>query len=260
MNNSRSFDRAAEFYDNTRALFDVTVDVGIQSLLDAAGEGSNILEVGTGTGRISIPMLERGADLTGCDLSFKMLARQREKYPATRLVRSDAVLLPFPSGHFDALITVHVMHLIGPWREALHEFKRVLKAGGRFLNVSTNATVGTSARDEMRDHWRDWLKSQGVSVEHPGANSLEEIHAELASLGANWEEVDVIHFRHTYTLREELDRFARRISSQTWSVPDVIFQASMEELRSWTISEFGDLDQKYEEGGRFMYDNVRFEG
>jgi ubiquinone/menaquinone biosynthesis C-methylase UbiE len=128
MNPSRSFDRAAEIYDNTRPLFETSAKAGIRSLLDAAGEGACILEVGTGTGRIAIPMLERGADLIGCDLSAKMLLRQREKYPLARLIQSDAVYLPFASGHFDAVLIVHVMHLIGPWREALREFKRVLRA------------------------------------------------------------------------------------------------------------------------------------
>src|SRR5262245_37492145 len=97
MTTSRSFDQAAEYYDNTRPLFDITVDVGIQALLDAAGEGARFLEVGTGTGRIGIPLQQRGADLVGCDLSARMLMRQREKYPSARLVQSDAVFLPFAS-------------------------------------------------------------------------------------------------------------------------------------------------------------------
>src|SRR5512141_477354 len=116
MNTSRSFDQAAEFYDKTRPLVEATAEVGIRSLLDAAGEGVPFLEVGTGTGRISIPMLERSADLIGCDISPKMLSRQREKYPTARLVQSDASSLPFPSGSFGAVLVVHVMHLIGPWR------------------------------------------------------------------------------------------------------------------------------------------------
>ncbi len=153
MNSSRSFDQAAESYDQTRPLFDVTADVGIRALLEAAGPGARILEVGTGTGRISIPLLERGADLVGCDLSAKMLARQREKYPSARLLQSDAVFLPFPSGHFDVVMVVHVMHLIGPWREALREFKRVLRTGGAFLNVSTYTAVGKSIRGISFGFW-----------------------------------------------------------------------------------------------------------
>jgi len=259
MNTSRSFDQAAESYDQTRPLFDVTADVGIRSLLEAAGPGARILEVGTGTGRISIPLLERGADLVGCDLSAKMLARQREKYRTARLLQSDAVFLPFPSGHFDVVMVVHVMHLIGPWREALREFKRVLRTGGAFLNVSTYTAVGKSIRGEMRDHWRDWLGTQGVDVRHPGAQSGEEVKNQLRVLGARLNEVEVVRFTHSYTLREELNRYANHVYSDTWFVPEALYQASLKELRVWTEHEFGDLDSEHEETSRFMFDAAYFD-
>jgi len=259
MKASRSFDQAADSYDKTRPLVDVTADVGIRSLLQAAGEGARILEVGTGTGRISIPILERGADLIGCDLSAKMLRRQQEKYPAARLVQSDAVFVPFPSDHFDCVLIVHVMHLIGPWREALREFKRVLKTGGTLLNVSTYSTVGESTRVQMRDHWRSWLETQGVDVRHPGAQSGEEVKDELRVLGARLKEVEVVRFPHIYTLREELSHYESRISSDTWYIPEAIYQASLEELRLWAKHEFEDLNKEHEETSRFVFDMASFD-
>jgi ubiquinone/menaquinone biosynthesis C-methylase UbiE len=259
MNTSRSFDQAAEFYDKTRPLFDTSVDAGIQSLLETAGEGARILEVGAGTGRISIPLLERGANLIGCDLSAKMLSRQREKYPAARLVQADAAYLPFPSGHFDAVLVVHVMHLIGPWREAMREFKRVLRSGGVFLNVSTYKAVGKSVRGEMRHHWRDWVGERGIDTRTPGAQSDEELHTELESLGARWKEVEAVRFPIVYNPRAELDRYEARIFSDTWAVPEAIYQASLSELRDWTMREFGDLDREIEEMNRFVFDAAYFD-
>jgi ubiquinone/menaquinone biosynthesis C-methylase UbiE len=259
MKTSRSFDQAADMYDNTRPLFDATADVGIQAILDAAGLGARILEVGAGTGRISLPLLERGANLVGCDLSAKMLSRQREKYPAARLVQADAVFLPFPSGHFDAILTVHVMHLIGPWREALREFRRVLKSGGAHLNVRTYESVGESIRGQMRDHWRDWLKTQGVDTSHPGAQSADEVQAELESLGAHLQEVEVLRFPHSYTVRAELDRYANRVFSETWSVPEEIYQASLIELHAWVKQKFGELDAEIEEMDCFVFDIAHFD-
>lgn len=258
MHTSRSFDRAAEFYDKTRPLFDATVDAGIRSLLEAAGERACILEVGAGTGRISIPLLERGADLIGCDISAKMLARQREKYPAARLVQSDAAYLPFPAGHFNVVLVVHVMHLIGPWREALREFKRIL-GSGVFLNVSTYEAVGKSMRGELRDHWRGWVRERGFDTSHPGAQSGEEVRAELESLGARWREVEAVRFPHVYTLRSELDRYEGRIFSDTWSVPEALYQDSLTELRDWTTRTYGDLDQTIEETSRFCFDLAVFD-
>jgi ubiquinone/menaquinone biosynthesis C-methylase UbiE len=259
MKTSRSFDRAAGIYDKTRPLTEATAEVGIQSLLDAAGVGARILEVGTGTGRISIPLLERGADLIGCDLSAKMLARQHGKYPAARLAQTDAVFLPFPDDHFDAVLTVHVMHLIGPWRESLREFKRVLKPGGLFLSVRTYETVGDSVREQIREYWINWLGNEGVDTRHPGVQSSEELQRELRSLGAHLEEVEVIRYTFPFTLRAELDRFKDRVYSDTWSVPEPAYGASLEALRDWVIREYDDLDQEREEQVRFVFDAARFD-
>jgi len=259
MKASRSFDPAAEIYDKSRPLFEASVEKGMGSLLEAAGAGARILEVGTGTGRISIPLLERGTDLIGCDLSRGMLSRQREKYPATRLVQSDAVWLPFPSNYFGAVLAVHVMHLIGPWKGALREFKRALKPGGVFLNVRTYEPVGISIRKEIRVHWRNWLKSQGFDTGHPGAQSDEELRGEMRSMGARIKEVEVVRFRHVYTLRVELERYESRVYSDTWPVPDVLFQASLAELREWVMHEYGDFDREHEETCRFVFDAATFE-
>src|SRR5574341_1166072 len=115
MTASRSFDRAAGVYDQTRDLPEPVVTHGLPAILEQAGLNALILDVGTGTGRISIPLLERGANLFGCDLSAKMMARLREKYPAARVAQADAARLPFASRQFDALLTVHVIHLVGQW-------------------------------------------------------------------------------------------------------------------------------------------------
>src|SRR5689334_6513039 len=87
MNQSRSFDRAANIYDQTRLLLDPIARQGIQAILDITGPEARVLDVGTGTGRISIPLLERGLDLVGCDLSVKMLRRLQEKYSSPRLAQ-----------------------------------------------------------------------------------------------------------------------------------------------------------------------------
>src|SRR5574341_315074 len=154
MSTSRSFDRVASIYDQTRPLHEPIARHGLQALLDIMGSNVRILDVGTGTGRISIPLLERGVDLIGCDISAKMLRRLQEKLPLARISQADAAHLPFRTGQFKVVLTVHVLHLIHPWREALREFQRVLVPGGTYLNVKTWEPVGVSIRGQMRDVWR----------------------------------------------------------------------------------------------------------
>jgi ubiquinone/menaquinone biosynthesis C-methylase UbiE len=258
MSNSRSFDRAASIYDQTRPLLEPIATHGIQAILDIIGPNARILDVGTGTGRISVPLLERGMDLIGCDISSKMLARLKDKLPSARIAQADASLLPFSTANFDVVLTVHVLHLIPPWREALREFQRVLKPNGIYLNVKTWAASENSVREQMRTHWRHWLEAQDVSANAVGVQNWEEFRQELQMLGGQSTEVEVIRYPMPFILREELDYFASRTSSDTWDIPDDIFDLSLKELRSWVEDEFKDLDQQIENEVRFVIDVVRF--
>jgi ubiquinone/menaquinone biosynthesis C-methylase UbiE len=257
---SLSFDRAANYYDQTRPLFEPIARQGIQAILDLMGPRARVLDVGTGTGRISVPLLERGVDLVGCDLSSMMMRRLQEKIPSARLAQADASRLPFPADRFDAVLTVHVLHLISPWREALREFKRVLVPGGVHLNVRTWAAVGESVREQVRLFWRRCLAAQGVDAGSPGVRDHEEFLQEMKSLGARHTEVEVVRFSLPFTLREVLDRFASRIYSDSWDIPEAVHQASLKELRAWVDREYGDLDRPREDEVRFVIDAVRFDG
>ena len=258
MTESISFDRAAQFYDQTRPLLEPIAKPGVQAILDITGLKARVLEVGTGTGRISIPLREHGLDLVGCDISAKMMRRQKEKLPSARLAQADASRLPFPAAQFDVVITVHVMHLVLPWKEALHEFRRVLVPGGVYLNVKTWEAVGDSIRGQMRTFWHRWLESHGIDPRLPGVQNDKEFLLELRSLDAHLTEVEVIRYPLPFTLREELDRFASRTHSHTWNIPDAIFHPSMEELRKWALQEYGDLDEPRADEVRFAIGVARF--
>src|SRR5262245_20433845 len=74
-----SFDRAAEFYDQTRALPAAALD-GVVDLLGAELEGrGRCLEIGVGTGRIALPLSGAGVPMAGVDVSAQMVARLLEK-------------------------------------------------------------------------------------------------------------------------------------------------------------------------------------
>lgn len=259
MTTSRSFDRAASYYDQTRSLPDPVAREGIQAILDVVGTGTRLLEVGAGTGRISIPLLERGVDLMGCDLSSNMLRRLHEKHPLSRIAQADASYLPFPGASFDFVMTVHVLHLVPSWREVLREFKRVLRPTGAYLNVKTWAAAGVSIRDEMRRHWQAWLETQGVNARQLGVQNDAEFRQELETIGARVSETEVIRYPVVFTLRQQLERYASRILSDTWEVPDAVFDASMAELRFWTEQEYGDLDRSHQDELRFAIEIARFE-
>jgi SAM-dependent methyltransferase len=73
-------ERVAERYDESSAdMFDpAVVDPAVDFLAELAGDGA-ALELGIGTGRIALPLSQRGVRVHGIDLSEAMVAKLREK-------------------------------------------------------------------------------------------------------------------------------------------------------------------------------------
>lgn len=258
MRSSRSFDRASQIYDQTRPLLEPISKYGIPAIVDIIGSSARLLEVGCGTGRISIPLLERGVNWIGCDLSSNMLRQFHEKYPPAPIAQADGTLLPFSSAQFDAVLTVHVMHLIPPWREVLGEFRRVLVPEGTYLNMSTWAPVGVTVSGQIREFWRGWMAAHGMSVVPAGVRDQAELEEELRSLGSVLSEVEAVRFPYSFRIDEQLNHFASRSFSETWDLPDELFNASMKELRAWATHEYGNLDREIQDDVRCVIHVARF--
>ena len=260
---SLSFDRAAGYYDQTRGLPEPLASIGIQAVLDhlqvSAGRGARLLEVGAGTGRISVPLLGRGANLFGCDLSSKMLARQQAKWPGARLAQADATALPFGAAQFEGVLTVHVLHLIGHWQGALREIRRVLRPGGAYVN-SWSPPTDREVDNDIRDHWHALVEARGARWRRPGVQNRAELVAELTHMGAAVEEVRVVPMTSTVTPQSVIESIAGRLYSDTWDVPEEIMQPTVAELRQWAKRTYGDLGQALSVERLFTLDVVRFTG
>jgi SAM-dependent methyltransferase len=79
-------ERVAERYDESAAgMFEpAVVDPVVDLLADLAGHGA-ALELGIGTGRIALPLAQRGVRVHGIDLSGAMVARLRAKPGAEQI-------------------------------------------------------------------------------------------------------------------------------------------------------------------------------
>lgn len=258
---SINFNRAADYYDETRGLSEPLATGGLQLILDRlqerGGQSAQLLEVGTGTGRIALPLLDRGANLFGCDLSSKMLARQRAKRPSARLAQADATALPYGRKQFDGVLTVHVLHLIGGWRTVLREIRRVLRPGGTYVNV-WNPHAQADVDTRLRDYWRSRVEAHGADWRRPGVQSREELIQELDQLGARADQVTAARVVNSVTPQSVVDDIARRIFSETWVVPDEIFGTTVEELRGWAAQNFPDMNRAEPVEHHISFDVVHF--
>lgn len=104
-------------------------------LIASLVRGRDILDVGIGSGRASLPLLDTGITLTGIDSSRAMLdeCRRRAGGRPLRLEVGDVNAIPFHDAAFDSLVSLNVMTHFPNWREVLPEWLRVLRPGGRMV-------------------------------------------------------------------------------------------------------------------------------
>ncbi|QBD78602.1 class I SAM-dependent methyltransferase [Ktedonosporobacter rubrisoli] len=179
---SVSFDHMAQAYDTLRG-YPQEVSQRIAETVDQLAAGNaqtRFLEVGVGTGRVAVPLAQRGRRYTGIDISANMLKKLEEKLHTTgwketplawgmvsdedtarklavrrflyeqkrgslRFLEADMTALPFHDQSFDVVIAVHVFHLVSNWQQALQEIMRVLRPGGIFIRY-WNA--------QWENHWK----------------------------------------------------------------------------------------------------------
>ncbi len=134
------WDEYAPFYDWENARTLGRRDVSFWRVL-ASKTGGRVLELGCGTGRISIPLARAAAPVIGIDRSADMLARARHRLRRTTgrrpiLTRGDIRSLPFRDASFDLVIAPYgvLQSLVreSDLRATLAGVARVLGSGGTF--------------------------------------------------------------------------------------------------------------------------------
>jgi len=99
--------------------------------------GMRVLDLGCGTGMLSMHLQSLGADVTAVDFSDVAIARAREKKSDISFVCADLTKpFPFDDNVFDLVCDSHTSHCIVDEQKRKTFFKestRVLKMGGLFL-------------------------------------------------------------------------------------------------------------------------------
>lgn len=103
----------------------------------ATGPGERALDLACGTGDIAARLRAAGADVTGLDLTPRMLALAARKPGLDRIrwVCGDMLALPVPDASYHVVSAGYGLRNVVDLRRGLREIRRVLVPGGRFLSL-----------------------------------------------------------------------------------------------------------------------------
>jgi len=239
---SIAFDRAAEYYDDTRCLLPGTQSALIGQLAGELRGRGRCLEVGVGTGRIALDLHRSGVEMAGVDLSAPMLRKLVEKAGGEApfpLAVADAIALPIGDRRVGAVVICHVLHLIESWRQAVEELVRVVRPGGVIL-VESATRADSAAGQAIRHFWA--AAGPGDRHHRPGLTDLTALDTMLGERGFRTRLLPSVTERRKVSLAEIIDGLEAGVQSACWVLSEAARRSAAAATREWARGRFGSLD------------------
>jgi SAM-dependent methyltransferase len=138
-----TFDRVPELYDRTRPGYPPAL---VQDLVALAriSPASRILEIGPGTGQLTVQVAGLGCRITAVELGHRLAAVARRNlgaFPRTEVVVADFEDWPLPCEPFDAVVSATSFHWLSP-ESRMTKAAAAVHPGGALAIVDTYHVVG----------------------------------------------------------------------------------------------------------------------
>ncbi|XRP97184.1 class I SAM-dependent methyltransferase [Methanocaldococcus sp. 16A] len=140
------------------------------ALQNILGKGKKVLDVGCGTGFLSLILAELGHEVIGVDISEGMISKAKKKakekgYDILFMI-ADAENLPFENNSFDAVVERHILWTLPNPEKAISGWSKLLKNGGKLILIESEKKEENIASHHYNEEIAKKLPfSNGIDLE-----------------------------------------------------------------------------------------------
>jgi len=182
--------------------------------------GQSVIDIGCGMGKFTVPLLERGIDVTGLDLSPFLLEHFHRVAPAgTETICADVLDAPAQLGRrFDRVIGFFVLHHFPELDRHFQAIAQLLEPGGTVAFIEPNAWNPLYYLQITFSPGMRWAAEKGVLQMHRSA-----FERAAASAGLELESIDRYGFFPPFIYNtaagKPLDRLGESLFGFTGTLP-----------------------------------------
>ena len=190
------------------------------------GEGDLVVEVGCGTGRLTLPLAaSTRARVVGVDAEERMLdvARSKDSSGRVEWMRGSAYRMPLANGVANLVVMAMVVHLLRQRVRAFREARRILRPGGQ-LNVWT-----FTPRHVEGSYLNTYFPSI-AEIDRPRFPAVEVLSTELRRAGFSKVVVEIRQESRQLAIAEVVDRVRGRYISTLSMLPPLEYRLGLQRL------------------------------
>jgi SAM-dependent methyltransferase len=205
--------------------------------------GSRVLEIGCGTGQLSVPLAELGVEVVAVELGPQLAAlaeRNLERFPDARVLVGSFEEWQLPDRRFDAVICASAFH----WLDGELRYSKcaaALRPGGALTILQVHHVRGgtTGFFADTQPYYRRWGLSDDPTFELPDPTELPPAHPEL---DRRIEFTAVERFRFEVPMRHTTDSYIG------WLTTDSLVNSVDDESRAGFLDDIERLISRRYDG------------
>ena len=181
-----TFNLDAELYDRVRPGYPMELFSDLADLA-GVGPGCRVLEIGCGTGQLTVPLAKRGCEIVAVDLGSDMAAvasHHLRNYPSVQVIVAPFEDWPLPARPFDVVVSATAFHWLDPAVRVIKSAE-ALRPDGVLATVATHHIAGGDEDFFVRVQrcYEQWKPSASTRIQLQAAAEIPMDSEEISRSG-----------------------------------------------------------------------------